>query len=303
MLNSVLDAKITDKVVRLGSQSTDDRIKEYSLRSLEKTFNDASTNRQIRREYAIKKKIEDDMYTILDDIQIPEPSEDQIKEYLQTGWEEHLSRLYDPPFWIVDYATRLWESEGEGGEWTLVQGRKGKGKKQNQLMSRTYYGLWKRGLDIAFIQPPQPHYITTGSWKQQREQGSQSNTILAPPTEEEQEMWRERMFNFFYELGYGDMVPKVPTGNRIFVELQDSPAVWSMSLEERRRLAEYWEEEMRRLAYHNYLGSYKSLRRRYNEACEKYEAVSDDVRVKTIPELRRANDSYRGSVVCSKMST
>ena len=302
MLNSVLDAKITKKVVRLGSQSTDERIREYSLRNLEKTFKDASTDRQIRREYRAKKKIEEDMYTILDDIQIPEPSEDQIKEYLQMGWEEHLLDFDDPPFWIVEYATQLWESEGEEGEWTTV-GKRGKGRKQSQLMGRTYYGLWKRGLDIAFIQPPQPRYITTGSWKWQRGQDFQPNTALVPSMEEEQQMWRERMFEFFSELGYDDSVPTVPTGNRPFVELQDSPAVWAMSFEERQRLAQHWEEEMRRLAYHNYLGVYKSLRRQYDEACEKYEAVSDEVRTKSIIGPRCANGSFRGSVVCSKVST
>ena len=294
MLNSVLDAKITDKIARLGSQPTNERIKEYSLWNLEKTFEDSSTDYQIKREYWIKKQIEEDMYTILDDIQIPEPSEDQIREYLQTDWEEHLLNFDDPPFWIVEYAARLWESEGKE-KWATV-GKKGKEIKESQLMGQTYYGFWKRGLDIAFIQPPQPRYITTGSRKRQRGRNFQQ------PTEEEQETWRKRMFEFFYEPGHGDSVPTVPTGNRPFVELQDSPAVWSMSLEERKRLAEHWEEEMRRLAYRNYLGEYNSLRRQYDEACEKYEAASDEVRTESILGPRHANGSLRGSAVCSKVS-
>ena len=281
MLNSVLDAEITKKVVRLGSQSTDERIAEYNLRNLEKTFDDTSMNVQIRREYAIKKKIEEDMYKVMEDIQIPEPSEDQIKEYLQTNWEEHLSVMYDPPFWIAEYAARLWESEGES-EWK-VQGKKGKGKDESRLMGRTYYGLWKRGLDIAFIQPPQPHPITVGAPKgQKKKQGGknvQPGVVLVPPTQQEQERYQERMFEFFSELGFGDLIPPVSTGNRPFVQLQDSSAVWGMSLEERRRLAEHWEEEMRRFAYQNHLDEYRRLRKRYDDACEKYEAVSDEVRV------------------------
>jgi hypothetical protein len=58
-------------------------------------------------------------------------------------------------------------------------------------------------------------------------------------------MYQERMFEFFSNLGSDNSVPPVPTGNRPFVQLQDSPAVWAMSLEERQRLAEHWEEEMR----------------------------------------------------------
>jgi hypothetical protein len=35
---------------------------------------------------------------------------------------------------------------------------------------------------------------------------------------------------------------------------------------------------MRRLAYIDHLDEYKRLRQEYEEACEKYEAVSDEVR-------------------------
>ena len=282
MLNSILDAGITKKIVRLGSQSADERIAEYSLRNLEKTFDDASTNRQIGREYANKKNIEEAMYKVMEDIQIPEPTEDQIGKYLQMSWAQHLSMMYNPPFWIVVYADRLWASEGEEGEWK-VQGKKGKGKEQSHLMARTYYGLWKRGLDIAFIQPPQPHFITVepskGQKKKQGGQNVQPSVVFVPPTQQEQQMYQERMFGFFYELGFGGLLPPVPAGNRPFVQLQVSPFVWAMSLEERQRLAEHWEEEMRRLAYHNHLEEYERLRTRYDEACEKYEAVSDEVRV------------------------
>lgn len=231
------------------------------------------------------KKIEEEMYKVMEDIQIPDPSEEQIKEYLNTNWVFHLSVMYDPPFWIAEYTTRLWESEGEESEWK-VQGKKGKGKGQSQLMARTYYGLWKRGLDIAFIQPPQAHSITiTGPPKGQKKkkrqggQDAQPNVVLVQPTQQELEMYRKRMFEFFFELGFGDSIPPVPTGNRPFVELQDSSAVWGMSLEERRRLAEHWEEEMRRLAYEHYLEEYKSLRARYDQVCETYDAVADEVRV------------------------
>ena len=281
MLNSILDAKITKKFVRLGTRSTDERIAEYSLRNLEKTFTDASMSRQIGREYAIKKKIEEEMCEVMKDIQIPEPSEDQIKEYLQTSWGEHLSMMYDPPFWIAEYAKRQWESEGEG-DWKEVTGKKGKGKEQSHLMARTYYGLWKRGLDIIFILPPQPQFVPVElSKKQKKKQAAQNvqpNVKLVPPSQEDQESYQNRMFEFFSALGFGDAVPPVPADNRPFIQLQDSPAVWAMSLEERQRLAEHWEEEMRRLAYHDHLEEYERLREMYENACEKYEAVSDEVR-------------------------
>jgi hypothetical protein len=222
------------------------------------------------------------MLKVLNDIQIPEPSEDQIKEYLERNCPEHLAMLFEPPFWIAEYATRLWESEAdEGGEWK-TQGKKGKGKEQSHLMARTYYGLWKRGLDIAFIQPPQPHYVEVSASRKQKKKQVQPDFMLVAPTPEEQQKYQERMFEFFSNLGFGDSVPPVPTGNRPFVQLQDSPAVWAMSHQERLRLAEHWEEEMRRLAYHSYVEDYQDLRIQYEEACEKFEAVCDEVRVSSI---------------------
>jgi hypothetical protein len=214
MLNSILDAKITKKFVRLGSRSTDERIAEYSLRNLEKTFTDASMTRQIGREYAIKKKIEEEMGKVMTDIQIPEPSEDQIKEYLQTSWAEHLSAMYDPPFWIAEYANRLWESETKEGDWKRVD-KKGKGKGESHLMARTYYGLWKRGLDIAFIQPPQPQLAPVEpppkkKKKKQAGKDAQPKGALNPSSQQNQEMYQKRMFEFFSALGYGDAVPPSP---------------------------------------------------------------------------------------------
>jgi len=304
MLTSILDAKITKKFVRLGSRSTDERIGEYSLRNMERAFPDVSATRQIGREFACKKKLEEQMRRVMEDIQIPEPSEDQIKEYLQEYWEHHLLMMYEPPFWIAEYAARLWEPEPDGdeGKWK-TQGKKGKAKEETQLMARTYYGLWKRGLDIAFIQPPQPRFTTAEPPKKQRKkkkQGGQSTQAveLVPPTQGEQEAYYKRMFEFFSELGFGDSVPPVPISNRPFVQLEGSPAVWAMSFEERQRLAEHWEEEMRRLAYDDHLNEYQTLREEYEEACEKYEAVLDEVEISPILQRYTANTPDRGSVVC-----
>ena len=301
MLNSILDAKITKKFVRLGSRSTDERIGEYSLRNLEKTFTDTSMNRQIGREFACKKTIEEQMRRVMEDIQIPEPSEDQIKEYLELYWGQHLSMMYEPPFWIAEYAARLWEPEPDGGDdWNTV-GKKGKGKQETHLMARTYYGLWKRGLDIAFIQPPQPRLITVELTKKQKKKKGAQNVPLVevvPPTLGEQEAYFQRMFEFFSELGFGDSVPPVPTGNRPFIQLEVSPSVWSMSFEERQRLAEHWEEEMRRLAYDDHLAEYEALREQYEVACDKYEAVSDEVKAQSTLKRRPANTLDRGGAVC-----
>jgi len=285
MLSSILDAKITKKIVRLGSRSSDERIAQFSLRNLEQNYPDASVNRQIGRELASKRGIEEKMSRVMNDIQIPEPSEDQIKRYLQNDWEEHLSSIYNPPYWITEYAARLWGSDSEEGEW-YVKGKKGKGKgkEQSHLMGQTYYGLWKRGLDIAFIKPPEPRLIE----KRKKTKGA-PHFVKIPPTQEQLNMHQERMVEFFSLLGFEDAIPPIPTSNRPFGQLQNSSNVWSMSLGERERLAEHWEEEMRLFAYNNYLTNYRRLREQYEEACEQFEAVSDEVKVSVIFKCDIAN--------------
>lgn len=260
----------------MGSWSTDERVKKYSLQNLER---DPSTNFQIRTEYAIKKDAEEDMYTIMDRIQIPEPSEAQIKEYLRGHWREHLSMMYDPPFWIVEYVDQLWGSEDAEGHWVEV----GKGGKGNEQTSRTYYGLWKSGQDIAFIQPLQPRHDEVPSSRRPGErvlQNAQSGVKLGLQSRNGRRTYQEETLKFFNGLDSGQSaIPLAPAGNRPIAQLQDSPAVWAMSLKERQRLAEYWEEEMRRLAYHNHLGTFIELRQQYDNACERYQDVLDDVRV------------------------
>ena len=265
MLTSILDAGITEKVVRLGSRPTDERIAGYSLTNLEKK--DSSIYDQVWREYDAKRMIEAEIQNVVANIQIPEPSDDQIIEYLEKNQEEHLSMMYNPPFWIAEYATRLWEYERE---WT-VQERKGKGKEQSHLKNHTYYGLWTRGLDIAFIQLPRSHF---GKRRAKKKKGRK----VQPSAQQEQGTYPEWVLELFYDLGFSDSVPPVPASNRPLAQLHDSPDVWSMSLEERKRLVEHWAEEMRRLAYHNRLEEYKTLRNEYEDACERYEAACDKVR-------------------------
>lgn len=164
-----------------------------------KTFMDASMSHQIGRGYAIKRDLEDKMHKVMEDIQIPKPSEDQIKDYLEMNLGEHLSMMYEPPFWIMNYAICLWELEGEEGKW-MVQGKKRKAKGQSHLMGQTYYGLWKRGLNIAHIQPPQPCLVGVELPKKQKKKNVQPSVIEVLLTQQEQEQYQKQMFEFFSNL-------------------------------------------------------------------------------------------------------
>ena len=71
MLTSVLDANITNNIVRLGSRATDPRIENYSLYNLKQRSGNGDLNGTIGREYAAMKQAEEEITRIMNRMQVP----------------------------------------------------------------------------------------------------------------------------------------------------------------------------------------------------------------------------------------
>ena len=71
MVTSVLDARITEKIVRLGTRSADERIAQYTLDKLEKLASEAVLNRSMKRQYAKMKKLEEALTRTMTSILLP----------------------------------------------------------------------------------------------------------------------------------------------------------------------------------------------------------------------------------------
>jgi hypothetical protein len=185
-----------------------------------------------------------------------------------------------PPFWVHELVRQTWAQEDAAGpgEWSEV---KGKGKKQrvDDEMTRTHYGFWKSGFDIKFIQPPQiPQAIVTEEKGGKKKKKQATVTFVRPETIQNiMSEYRGRLAGFFVPLGFTNEVPVIPSGNRPMVELLSSDRVWSMSLDERLRIATFWEDEMRSIAYNSHVGEYQTLRKEYEEACTRFNDVKDEV--------------------------
>jgi hypothetical protein len=250
LLTSILDAKITTNIVRLGSRATDERISQYSLNKLEQLAGHGELDRPRRRQYAILKEVEEQMTGIMNQIQLPQLTPEDVERHLDFHYTQHLDSLREPPFWIAEIFRQAAEDEEENGEWVEV--KRGKKSAQDQEI-KGIYGFWKSGRDIEFIQPPPMSPKTKGQAKVDPRQA------------------------FFNNLGFFGMIPQIPMGERSFEHLVTSGNVWSMSLSERKCLAESWEEEMRRMAYESNLEEFDLLKQRYKEACQTYEDVQDEV--------------------------
>jgi hypothetical protein len=248
MLTSILDAKITPNIVRLGSRASDERIAQYSLNNLEQLVKHGERDRYRRRQFAILKGVEERTTRIMNQIQHPQLKPEGALKYLDFHYPRHADSLREPPFWIAEVFRKATEDENTNGEW--IEAPRGN-KSTQDLQIKGRYGFWKSGRDIEFIQPP-----STFSKTKKKDDPRQA---------------------FFNELGFFGEIPQIPSGQRPLERLIASDNVWSMSLPERMCLAESWEEGIRRIAYESNLQELDDLKEQYKQACQAYEDVQDEV--------------------------
>lgn len=251
MLRSVLDEGITNKLVRLGSRSSDEHIAEYTLDKLEKVAGSTTLDRSIHRQYGVMKRLEEEMSNVMRSIQEPVLSFAEVNKYLDIHYPDFATNLTTPPYWIKELAESHWTDEENNGEWKTA----GKGKQKAEdtdSFSKTFYSFWKQSLDIAYITP----------------QISALGEVHSV---------HPRASEIFFELGFGGAVPPIPASSRPLNTLLDVPAVWSMSPSERATLATHWEQEIRALAYTTNLEEYERLRVLYRDACKEYDDIRDEV--------------------------
>jgi hypothetical protein len=243
--------------VRLGSRTTDERIAQYSLNKLEQLAGHEELDRPRRRQYTALKEIEEEMTHIMNKIQHPQLTSEDAERYLDFHYPQHADSLQEPPFWIAELFRKVTEDEVANGEWVEVS----RGKKSPQDLEITgIYGFWRSGGDIEFIQPLPASSKTSDKKDADLRQA------------------------FFDELGFFGQIPKIPSGRRPLERLVESGGtLWSMSLYERKCLAESWEEEMRGMAYESNLKEFDLLKQRYKEACQTYDDVQDEVSRLEIP--------------------
>ncbi|KAJ7593987.1 hypothetical protein C8J56DRAFT_1043774 [Mycena floridula] len=149
LLSSVLDAKITDKLVRLGSRSADERISQFSMEALEKAYGKSRLERSFAREYRALKLIEEEIIALMKDFLRTYTSSDDILKHLRNDYPEHYEHVMNPPDWILALRT----SFGDDDPSWQIAGGKGKGKQEND---DSLYGYWRTGRDLQFLVPPEP---------------------------------------------------------------------------------------------------------------------------------------------------
>lgn len=266
MLTEILESNITTSLVRLGSRSSDPRIAEYTLDKLEKLSDKSNLDRSIGRQFGIMKDLETQMTEVMTSIQLPLVSWESVDSYLNIHYPEHLQGFEAPPFWIQSLFERMRMDAEQNGEWKEVD-RKGKQRGDDSQLVGTLYEFWKVGRDIDFITPVVIP-ATPGKKAAKRNKASQAapKVGLLPD-----------MLEFFENLGFGSATPPIPMDSRPTHTLRRVSNIWSMSLQERQRLAREWEQEIRAMAYQTHLSEYNRVREEYKAACKDYNDIKDEV--------------------------
>ena len=142
MLHSILDANITKRIVRLGSHSTDETMKQFSLDNLENIAGKSRLDRSFGQHHRALKDIQEQLMSFMKRWSERTVPAEQIQTYLDTQYPEHSEHISYPPNWI-----RRIRQLSDGDKWQHV----GKNNRKQDLENDSVYAFWRYGGDLDFI--------------------------------------------------------------------------------------------------------------------------------------------------------
>ncbi|KAF8639511.1 hypothetical protein AX17_001416 [Amanita inopinata Kibby_2008] len=160
LLTNVLDAGITNRIVRLGGRSADERILQYSIENLERVSEQSRLSRSFGSNYQELKSVQQEILNLMKKFNREDIRNSEIVDFLGNQYPEHYEHIVCLPPWIQALIA-LSGDEDDG--WETV----GKNKQMND--DHSGYGWWLQGKDLDFLQRRQnPHSVndphaTTGT--------------------------------------------------------------------------------------------------------------------------------------------
>lgn len=163
LLCSVLDAHITQKIVRLGSRSADERIAKFSIEAVEQVAGKSRLDRAFAGQFKELKQTEEEIKEFMKTslhLKVDSPT---ILRYLEVEAPEYYQGFLDLPPWI-NFLYEVDRSSSSAGEdsWTRV-GKDGR----DQESDGTTYAYWLSCGDIDFLEGMQTgSSVADGTGKQ-----------------------------------------------------------------------------------------------------------------------------------------
>ncbi|KAG8833029.1 hypothetical protein FRC17_000152 [Serendipita sp. 399] len=266
LLQSVLKTGITSKIARLGSRSNDEILKKYSLDGPEGLASSRTKDKAIDAAYRTLRATEKGLETVLKQLQGGPVSMKDQTEYIQLCHPHHHEQLMHPP----EIVNSIRSSE-KG--WTQV----GDGSRHEGL---SLYEFWKLGRDITWIEQMcsslQPkvkprssnkYAVLNVEWLEDDDTSSSDgdSTDSEDGHKNREDDQAHRLETFLRSAGLSAL-PPVPSSRRSIDELREEPRVWTMSRNERTRLAKAWEEAARQHFFSRNKDSFSTLKAVYENA-------------------------------------
>ena len=135
---------MTQKMVRLGSRSADERVSKFSIENLEMVQGKSRLDRTFGHHHRELKDVEVEIKKLMSDFIKAEVQSSSITQYLELQYPEHHEHIINPPAWIS--TIKPLNFDVDDGDWKQV----GKGGHQIDV-DKSMYAFWRAGEDMAFI--------------------------------------------------------------------------------------------------------------------------------------------------------
>ncbi|KAF8656766.1 hypothetical protein AX16_002444 [Volvariella volvacea WC 439] len=293
MLNSVLDAEITQNIVRLGGRSADERISRFSLEKLEVAAGRSRLNRSFARYHKQLRDLEEEIGHFMKKVSNPTFTTDDILNHIRFAYPGHQDELLNPPPWVQGLREFELKEIEEGWETT----------KKNQFDS-SLYGFWREGRDLRRLHAEreaqqQRRFVAAQAavLNSQKRAGNQfallqdhaepgGDSFVADEEAEGMHDYETTMEEEvpltaadYLSVVYGvHELPWIPDTDRPWEALLDDDCVWQMSLRERQKLHQYWIAEIKEREQPLRLQEYSDLRERHKEIFAQHQEARDEAR-------------------------
>ncbi|EUC58484.1 NFX1-type zinc finger protein, partial [Rhizoctonia solani AG-3 Rhs1AP] len=205
MLTGILDAEITNNIIRLGARSSDERLTPYLLSNVGKLTGKSPLAASRKEANIQQKELESQMNELMNEITSCKVPSSHIEEHISYMYPHHYGELFrHTPTWIDAITTKPSDTEEE---WEVA----GESPEQQSIID-----FWLDGRDLKFLETP----------------GDELEPLAR----------QDFLRGFMREHGLKD-VPKIPKSTRPLGVLQKNPGVWRMSRNERTALHKAWSIE------------------------------------------------------------
>lgn len=257
MLTSIVNAKITDasNVVRLGGRPSDPAVIPYSMEELERTIGRTQLGRSLGSDYAEMKMTEDAVARLLGSLIGSSIPSHLLMSHLCLSSPDHYESFYRPPQWVRDLHRFYEVKERTGsseGRWRKV-GRGGKEDKGNDVST---YGLWRSSVEYEFL----------GAMMNSSREELGDSELSSIALQAELSLARE------------------PLTDRSVEELTniEESDVWTYSINERKRMHNYWADEYRNSIYDSNTEELKRLLEKHETLRKKHQSNEEAVRTRIL---------------------